>query len=246
MNFYYNFTDSKVVIADVIIVLVLLIGIYTGYKRGFLESAIRFIGICAAFVISFLFKNPISVYLYKHLPFFKIEGMFKGVSVINILIYEVIAFIILFTVCLIVLKIVAKLTGLVDKALSFIFLIGLPNKLLGAIVGFLGSYFLLYFVGIAFIIGSSMYGFEMKKSFVNTVVETPILEKTFGDSMKALDEIASMAKDYEDVEEKDEYNYKSLEILLKYKIVTADNVEYLKDNKKIDIPNVDELISKYK
>ena len=233
MNFYYNFTDSKVVIADVIIVLVLLIGIYTGYKRGFLESAIRFIGICAAFVISFLFKNPISVYLYTHLPFFKFGGVFKGVSVLNILIYEFIAFVLVFLVILVILKIIYDATGLVNKLFSVVAFLGLPNKILGAIVGFLGSYFLLYFVGIAFIIGSSMYGFEMKKSFVNTVVETPILEKTFGDSMKALDEIASMAKDYEDVEEKDEYNYKSLEILLKYKIVTADNVEYLKDNKKI-------------
>ena len=246
MTFYYNFSDPNVIIADIAIGLILLLGLYSGYKKGFLESAIRFIGVCAAFVVSYLFKNPISVYLYKHLPFFKLGGVFKGVSVINIIIYELIAFIALFTICLIVLKVIAKLTGLVDKALSFIFLIGVPNKILGAVMGLISSYILLYFVGILFTFGCTFFNFEMKKSFLNTIIETPILEKTFGKSVNALEEISLLAKDYKDEEEKDEYNYKSLEILLKYKIITSENAKYLNDEKKINIENIDVLLEKYK
>ena len=246
MKIYYNFTDPKVIAIDIVVIIILLIGVYSGYKKGFLESAIRFIGVCASFIVSYLFKNPISVYLYKNLPFFKIGGFFKGVTVLNILIYEVIAFIILFTVCLIILKILGKLTGIVDKALSFIFLIGVPNKLLGSVMGFISAYIVIYFAGILFTFGCSFLGYSINKSFVNTVIETPILEKTFGNSVNALDEIASLAKNYKDTEDKDQYNYESLEILLKYKIITAENAKYLNDEKKINIPNIDTLIDKYK
>ena len=246
MNFYYNFNNTTVIMIDIVIGIIFLIGLYSGYKKGFLESAIRFIGVCASFVVSYLFKNPISVYLYKHLPFFKLNGIFKGVTVINILIYEIIAFIILFTACLIILKVIAKLTGLVDKALSFIFLIGVPNKILGAAMGLVSSYIFIYFIGIIFTFGCSFFNFEVEKSFLNTIIETPILEKTFGKSINALEEISLLAKDYKDEEEKDEYNYKSLEILLKYKIITSENAKYLSDEKKINIENIDELLEKYK
>ncbi len=246
MHIYYNFNDTTVIMIDIVIGIIFLIGLYSGYRKGFLESAIRFIGVCASFVVSYLFKNPISVYLYKHLPFFKLNGIFKGVTVINIIIYELIAFIVLFTLCLIILKVIAKLTGLVDKALSFIFLIGVPNKILGAAMGLVSSYIVIYFVGILFTFGCSFFNFEVKKSFLNTIIETPILEKTFGKSINALEEISLLAKDYKDEEEKDEYNYKSLEILLKYKIITSENAKYLSDEKKINIENIDELLEKYK
>ena len=37
-----------------------------------------------------------------------------------------------------------------------------------------------------------------------------------------------------------------LEIMLKNDVVTSENVKYLSDKGKIDIDNIDELLSKYK
>ena len=46
-------------------------------------------------------------------------------------------------------------------------------------------------------------------------------------------------------DDKKEYNYKAMEILLKKKIVTPDTVKILVDQNKIDINNVNSLIEKY-
>ncbi len=237
-----NFTDWRVAIVNIVIILVLIGGIYDGYKKGFLESTIKFIGTIISLVGAYIFKNPVSIFLYTHLPFFKLGGIFKGVSVINILIYEFIAFIIVFIVILLVLNLVYKLTGLVNKLFSVVAFLGLPNKILGAIVGFVETVIVLYFVSFIFIFVCNFFNLNFKESLVDTFVEIPVLKETFSPSLNSLNDIAILAKDYHDVQDKDEYNYKALEILLKYDILSKENAKKLIDQKKIDIPNSEELL----
>ena len=237
-----DFTDWRVIVVNAVIVLFLLSGIAEGYKKGFLEGTIKFIGTIVALVGAYILKNSVSVFLYTHLPFFKLGGVFKGVSVINIIIYEFIAFVVVFALILIVLNIIYEATGLVNRLFSVVAFLGLPNKILGAVVGFVESVIIVYFVSFVFIFLCNFFGYEMRESLVDTIVEVPVLKDTFGSSLKAINDIGVLSKDYRDVQDKDEFNYKSLEILLKYDVITKENAKKLIDSKKIEIPNSEELV----
>ena len=122
-------------VVSIIIVLFLLIGAVVGFSRGFTRQLISFVGIFAVVVLSFLFKNPISVFLYTHLPFIKFIEILKEVPVLNILLYEVLAFLILFSVLMIALNVLSLISKLFEKFLSYTILLGIPSKILGAVLG---------------------------------------------------------------------------------------------------------------
>lgn len=239
MQFMLNlaFTDAMVGTVNIIIILILLFSIYDGYKSGFLVETVEFVGTVIAFVLAYLFKNPLSVFLYKHLPFFKIGGIFKGVSVINILIYELIGFLVLFIILMVIIKIILNITGIINKIISLIAIIGLPNKILGAVLCLLKTFIILFFLSCTFRVTMSFKGIEVNPTLADDIIEIPILKNTFGSSFASLDEIGSIAKNYESVNDKEEYNFESLKILLKYNVITYKNAEYLIDNGKIKIPS---------
>lgn len=231
--FSFSFDDPVVVVVNVVLLLFILLEVYSGYKKGFLESSVRFLGFIAAIIGAYLLKNPVSVFLYTHLPFFKLGGLFKGVSILNIIIYEVIAFVFVFILLLLVIKVIAKLTGLVDKVLSFLFFLGIPGRILGAIVGFVQAIVLLYFVVFFFKFGCNFFGYTMKESLADVIVDVPVLKKTFGSTLTSLDEITSLAIEYKDTKNKEEFNDKAIVILLKYNVITEENLQILIDNGKI-------------
>ena len=229
------FNNMGSIVINVVLLILLGAGIYYGYKKGFLESSVRFLGTIAALIGSYIFKNPISVFLYTHFPFFKFNGLFKGIAILNVIVYEIIAFLLLFTTLMIVIKIVCKITGLVDRLLSFIFLFGLPNKILGAIVGFIESVIILYFVSFAVKFACNFNNINLPESLMDDIVNMPVLNDTFGGTLSSLDEITSLAKEYEDQQDKDEFNQKTIDVLLKYDIITEENLQILIDSGKINI-----------
>ena len=83
-------------IIDIIILLFLLMGALIGFKRGIIQSATIFLGIIFVIILSYYLKNPLSKLMYTYLPFFEFSGALKGVTVLNILIYEAIAFLVVF------------------------------------------------------------------------------------------------------------------------------------------------------
>lgn len=245
MLFSLDFSDWKVSIVNVTLLLIIILGTYKGFKNGFLQSTIKFVGVLVALVLAFLFKNPVSVLMYTYLPFFKLGGAFKGVSVINILIYEFIAFLILFVVFMIILDIISKVTGLISKLFSIIAFIGLPNKILGAVVGFIESMIFLYFACYIFIFGCRYFNVEIKESLADQIIKIPILNDTFGDSLNSLNEIAVLTDEYSQLQDKSECNYEALDILLKYNVITKENAEKLINSGKISIDDSEELLNKY-
>lgn len=230
------FNNIGSIVVNVILLVLLGAGIYSGYKKGFLESSIRFLGTVVAFVGAYMFKNPISVFLYTHFPFFNFNGVFKGISVLNVLVYELIAFILLFVLIMIAIKIVCKLTGLVDRLLSFILLFGLPNKILGAIVGFIESVIILYFVSFGVKFVCNFNNINLPESLMDDIVNMPVLNNTFGGALSSLDEITSLAKKYEDQQDKDEFSREAIDVLLKYDVITEENLQILIDSGKIVVP----------
>lgn len=231
--FNINLTDWKVILVDVIIILIIVSETYAGYKKGFLESSIKLLGFIGAFIGAYILKSPLSVFMYTHLPFFKFEGLFKGVASLNIIVYEVMAFLITFIVLRIAIKVVARLLGLVERLLSFIFFIGVPSKILGALVGFVKSIIVLYFAAFVFKFGCNFMNIEIKESLADDIISIPVLKNVFGNALSSFEEITSIARDYEDTKDKTEFNDKAIDILLKYNVITKDNLQILIDNGKI-------------
>lgn len=229
-----NLSNPISLLIAIVIVIFMVMEVINGYRKGFLESGVRLVGSILIIIGAYILKNPLSVFLYTHFPFFKFDGLFRGVTALNIIVYEVIAFVIVLVALFIIFKIICLFTKLVDKLLSLIFFIGIPNKILGAILGFIEGIVILYFVIAVFKIGTNLLGYEMEPSLADVVVETPILKHVFGTTLDSLGEITTMAKEYEYTKDKDEFNQKVIDILLEYDLITKDNLETLIEDGKIN------------
>ena len=85
-------------IVDILIIIFLVFGALLGFKRGVFRELVSALGFILSVIFAFLLKGPVSNFLYEHLPFFNFGGIFKGVSVLNIIVYEVIAFLIMLSI----------------------------------------------------------------------------------------------------------------------------------------------------
>ena len=229
---------------DVIIVLVLLMGAVIGFKRGVIKSAVTFIGAIIVIVLAFYLKNPLSKLMYTYLPFFNFAGDFEGLTVLNIVIYEALAFVIVYVLLMSILQILIAVTGVIEKVLNFTIVLGIPSKLLGALFGFFETY-LFVFVALFLLSQIPATNAYMKESFVAEKIanSSPILSDISENYFKAFEEIISI-KD-QNIYDKEEYNRQSLDILLKYNIVDANSARDLIDSGKLSIENADSILKKY-
>jgi len=235
------------VVVDIfIILLIILFGIY-GYKTGFIKMVIDTTCLILVFVLAFLFKNPIAEWLSFNLPFFNLPGSFKGVSVINIIIYQLIAFLIVFFALLIVFKLVVKLTGLIEKIIKWTVIFNLPSKILGFIVGLCEGIVVASTIFLVLTLPIFNFEFVHESKVKDILMEVvPITGTLSRDTNKAINEIMDLKEVYNKNENKDEFNSKSLDILLKYNIIDVDYAKKLIDAQKLIVTDGDKIINKYK
>ena len=232
-------------IIDIILILVLVMGAIIGFKRGVIKSATMFIGAIIVIVLAYSLKNPVSKILYSFLPFFNFAGDFAGLTTLNIIIYEAIAFVLVYVLLMAVLQIIIKITGVFETILNFTIILGIPSKLLGAVFGFFEAY-LFIFVAI-FLLNQIPATNEIvtESTFASKIASSsPILSDITSSYYNAFEEIISI-KD-QNKNDKEEYNRKCLDILLKYGIVDISSAEELINNGKLQISNADEILDNYR
>lgn len=235
-------------IVDIIIIVSIVLGVLIGFVRGFFKETVIFIGTILVVVLAFVLKNPLSLILYKNLPFFEFKGIFEGISTLNILIYEILAFIIALAILSIALTIIIKISGIIEKILKLTIVLALPSKLLGAIVGFIQSIVVLYVFLFLLSLPILRVPYIKDSKYAQMILEkTPVISKVTDGLVKTFNEISDFAdKNIKNNVDKRQTNREMLEIMLKNDVVTSENVKYLSDKGKIDIDNIDELLSKYK
>lgn len=229
---------------DIIIVLILLMGAVVGFKRGVIKSAVTFIGAIVVIILAFYLKNPVSKLMYTYLPFFNFAGDFEGLTVLNIVIYEALAFVVVYVILMSILQILISVTGVIEKVLNFTIVLGIPSKLLGALFGFFETY-LFVFVALFLLSQIPVTNAYIKDSFVADKIanSSPILSGISENYYKAFEEIISI-KD-QNIHDKNEYNRQSLDILLKYDIVDVDSARDLIESGKMPIENAEGILDKY-
>lgn len=234
-------------IVDSVIILLLLMGALIGFKRGVIQSATMFVGTILVIILAYLLKNPLSELMYTYLPFFEFKGAMEGISVFNILIYEAIAFLIVFAILSTILNVLIKTTGFVEKILKFTIILGIPSKMLGAIFGIFEQFIYVFVLLFFFSRLSFTADLVAESNLANKILDhTPVLSEIVETSYKAFEEIYELKDKYEHSNSANEYNKEALDILLKYSVITEEATEKLIENKKLEIDGVEEILNKYK
>lgn len=233
-------------LVDILIIGFIFIGGFVGWKRGVIKEAASAVGVVLITILSFIFKNPLSIILYENLPFFKFGGIFKGVTVLNIALYELIAFLIVFSILMILWKIVMFASGIVQKIIDMTIILGFPSKILGFIIG-LVEYYLICFV-VLYILVLPIFSVKevVDSKYANFVLEkTPLISNMFGDKMEFLDEFVSLKEKYKNTDSANEFNYDTLDLFLKYDIIDINSAKKLREKNKLKIDGIDILLKKY-
>jgi uncharacterized membrane protein required for colicin V production len=233
-------------ILDLVIIAIILIGAFNGWKYGGISAAVKLIGTILVFILAYYLKNPISVLLYENLPFFKFGGMFKGITSLNILLYEAIAFIIAMSLLTIAIAIIIKVTKVLDKIVNMTIILALPSKLLGLILGALQYYVIIYFV-IFILLQIPFTSKYMNESTAAKMIadKTPGLSMVTKELYTTYNEVYDICVRYDNSTDKQKGDYEALDTLMKHEIITSKSVQKLKDKNKLEIDNLDELITKY-
>lgn len=229
-------------IVSIVILVILALGALVGFKRGFTRELVSLVGIFVVLVLSFMFKNPISVFLYNNLPFFNFGGIFKDITVLNILLYEIIAFFIVFSILMIVFRILLAITKIFEKILTATIILGIPSKILGAILGVVEA--LIYTFIILYILKLPTFNFTYvnDSKLANLILDkTPILTKVCDETLSVFNEIVELKEEYENTDNVSEFNKKALNIMIEKNVITKENAEKLIEKgkiKNIDINDV--------
>lgn len=235
-------------IIDILIISFILIGAVVGFKRGFTTSLVNFIGVILVVIIAYFLKNPVSEFLMSFCPFFKFGGIIKGVTVLNIAVYEIIAFILVFSILMIALKALLMATGILETILKFTIVLGIPSKILGAVVGLIENYIIIFFV--LYILSMPNFlevNFIKNSTYREPILKnTPILSKVAESTLEVLDEFKGLTDKYTETENSNEFNLETLDLFLKYKVVTVEAVQKLDDSGKIKIDGIETVLNKYK
>ncbi len=236
---------------DIVILLLLVMFGVVGWKQGVIKEAVQFIGMIIILVISFIFKGELGNLFCKWLPFFNFNGSpIEGMTTLNILLYQILGFVIIFTVLYAIYNIILKISGIFQKLVNWTIILLIPSKIGGLILGLLEGYVLI-FVILLIITGlpASYTSNFTNSSLVKTIVyKTPILSSASKDVTNSMKDVYELV---DEVAQKkittNEANLKTVDVMLKYDLVTPKTVEQLVILDKLKgIKGINKVIDKYK
>ncbi len=235
-------------IFDVGIILLLIMFLIVGFKNGVIREAFALVGIIAVFILSFVFKGLLGNLMCIILPFFKLSGVIEGFSVINILIYQIIAFMLVFAILLTIYEIFLKISKFIQKLVNLTIILILPSKLLGAVVSLIKGVIVLFAVFIVLMIPLKNSELFTGSTMVNQILyKTPILSQSSNNFINTVEEIYNLAEKVSNKEiSTNDANLELLDMMLKHKIVNKSTVESLvKLHKLDDVNNIETVLQKY-
>lgn len=231
---------------DIIILIFLILGFLLGFKRGMISSFISLVGMICIVILSFSLKNFLSVFLYEHLPFFHFFGLLNGISILNILFYEGIAFLILFSLFFILFKIILKVSKILDKILKLTIVFTIPSKIIGGILGLLESYLIIFMV--LFLLNLPVFHtnvIQSSKLKKEILYNTPYLSDKIQNYNDVTTEFIELKKSFKNNFNDEKFHLETIDLFLKYHIISKESLKKLIKEDKIEINGVDKVLEKY-
>ena len=220
-------------IIHAIIILILLMGAVIGFKQGAIKKTVSFVGTFAIIVVAFIFKNDLSVLFYENLPFFDFWGAFKGIQVLNIILYEIVAFLVVFSLLFIVLRMLIVITGFAELLLKATIFLAIPSKILGIFVGLI-EYYVYVFIAL-FVISLPVFNLvDLNESkFAGTILNnTPLLSGLADDTVEVYTEVYNII-DNRGNKSTEELNEEVLTFMLDKKAISYESAKSLIDQNKV-------------
>ena len=218
-------------VADFVIIILLAFGAVEGFKAGVIKKTTDFVGMFVIVILSFTLKNNLSTIMYENLPFFSFGGFIKGIDAINILLYEIIAFLIIFAALYFILRAVLVVTGLIEKILS------IPSKILGIFVGILESYVYIFIVLVILTLPIFNIPFVRESKMVNFMLDdTPILSSMSSEMIDIYDNVYNIVINRKD-KSNEEINTEITKLMIDKNVLTKESARKLVDRNKLHINN---------
>ncbi len=234
---------SPNIFSVVIVLLILLCGVL-GSKRGILKELVVIVGTIVVFAIAFFLKDPIASFFCTYLPFFNFKIPIGNLVSLNVIFYQLIAFLLIVIVLRLVLQILIDVTGIFSKIINATIILALPNKLLGFVVGILEGYILMFIILNVIAIpmsGSELFMSSGVRRFI--VNDTPVLKDCLGGLNYAIDDVLSLSSN----DDRNTNDLKVIDIMLKYNVVSTEFMDNVKETGKLDsISGLDNVINQYR
>ena len=222
-------------VADILILIALALGAVAGFKAGVIKKIADFLGMFIIIILAFYLKNDLSVIMYENLPFFNFGGFIKGIEAVNVLIYEVLAFFIVFIALLFVLKVILLVTGIIEKILKATVILSIPSKLLGILVGAIEMYVYVFLILVILTLPIFKLTYVRESQIGNFMLNnTPILS---GISEEMIDIYGNVYKiiNEKDTKTNEQLNEEVLTLLIDKQVLSKDSAKKLVEQNKIHI-----------
>lgn len=234
-------------IIDFIVILVILFGAYRGWRYGMFTSILTLVGTIVLVIIGYYLKNPVSELMYTVFPFRNYGGIFNGVSSFNILVYEAFAYVLVLFILAIIFKSILKVTGILDKFVKMTMVFALPSKLIGLIFG--GLQWFIYSFLIIFICAQIPFTADyVNSSKVAKPIfkNTPLLSNITNNMYHAVTEVMEVCDLHKEMyDERELADYETLDVLLKYDIISPSSARKLIKKNKLTVVDSETLFNKY-
>jgi uncharacterized membrane protein required for colicin V production len=220
-----------------------------GWKQGVVKETAGFIGIIIVFFLSYALKGVVGNLLCSILPFFNFGSYIEGLVSLNILIYHAIAFFLLFALFLSLYRLLLKVSNSLQKLINYTIILQLPSKVFGAIIGFIEGWIIVFIILVVLLVPfRNVDHFKESKLADVVLFETPILSKTVQPFTKGVVEIYNVSSKISMEEMSiNDANLESINIMLKYKLVSRKSIEHLVKIHKLDsVKGIEKVLEKYK
>ena len=231
-------------LVDAIILLFIAMGAVIGFKNGAIKEGTKFIGLFVVIIIAFILKDKLMILFYENLPFFNFFGIIKGIDAINILLYQLLSFLVIFIALMFVLKVLVVITGMVEWFLKMTIFLSIPSKIIGIVVGILEFY--VYTFIILYVLNIPIFNLTLiNESKVGTIIleKTPILSSFVDDTVTVYSEVWNIIENKDDKSNK-VINTMVLAALLDNKLITVESAKKLVKSNKIIIED-ETLLDEY-
>ncbi len=227
-------------IIDVLILLGLGLGAVVGFARGFLRQTVQSLGGILVVVCAFIFRGIVSGFLMDIFPAIEFKsGIFKNISSMNILVYDIIAFIILLIVFGIVLRIIMSIATFIEKILNATIILAIPSKILGAVMGLVEAYVFIFII--LFVLNIFSFRFLNQSEYKERILEgTPVMSNLAAKTVASFKDINALRDELETEVDRLELDKKVLKILIDNNIVTEKKVDELYEEGKLNTKNKEE------
>lgn len=222
-------------IVDILIIIFILSFGILGSKRGFFKQTVTTVGSILVFVLAYYFKDGVANFLTFNLPFFNFKGEILGLTSLNIIMYQLIAFLLMVLIFSGILAVIIKITGIFEKILRLTIVLGIPSKILGFILGLVEGYIITYIILFILMLPILKIDIIDNSSFARPILKSsPVISNIVGTTKDTCLSIYDLVNDYSKDKDKDKFNKEAIRIMLSNNMITKSYVEELINKGKLD------------